>query len=118
MGRVDKSVLLFRSRGKRQGRWVDSNGFGRVVGLVDSNKTICKLKHVVSQTDDHKLSILGSFLDVIRDNGDVSEIQGRINFIHYIQRRGLEVMQSKHKSQRTQSLSYFMNGVSYKEPDM
>lgn len=60
---------------QQQGRWqtgispgVDGHGLGGIVGLVDAYKSVCQLKHVVSQADDHKLGILCAFLDVMCHN--------------------------------------------------
>ena len=54
--------------------WVDCYRFGGIVGLVNPYKTVCQLKHVVAQTDDHKLSILCALLDVVCHNGHILEI--------------------------------------------
>lgn len=48
--------------------------FGCIISLVNSNKTVRQLKHVVSQADNHELGILGPFLDVITDNRHVLEV--------------------------------------------
>ena len=42
--------------------WVDRHRLGTVVGFVNPNQAVRQLKHVVSQRDDDKLSILRSLL--------------------------------------------------------
>lgn len=68
-----------------------------MAGLVDAHKTIGQFKHVVSQTDNDKLCILGAFCNVVGDNRDVTEIQGSVNFIHDIQRCWLKVVQGEYQ---------------------
>ena len=50
------------------------------------------------------LSVQKSNLDIVSDDGDIFKVQSGIDFIHNIQRCGPVVMQSKHKSQRTEGL--------------
>jgi hypothetical protein len=38
----------------------------------------------VPKRDDNKLSILGSIFDVVRNDGNISEIEGSIDLIHEI----------------------------------
>lgn len=52
------SIMFF----KHNGLGVDSHTLGGVVCFVDSDETICDLKHVVSQRDDDELSILSLLL--------------------------------------------------------
>lgn len=47
---------------KHNGLGVDPHTLGRVVRFVDSNETICDLKHVVAQRDDDELSVLSLLL--------------------------------------------------------
>jgi len=39
--------------------------------------------------DDNELRVFGAVFDVVRDDGDVAEIQRRIDLIHEVQRCGL-----------------------------
>jgi hypothetical protein len=52
-----------------------------------------------------QLSSLRLGLNVIRHNRDILEIQSGVDFVHKVQRRGLEDVQCEYKSQRGQSLS-------------
>lgn len=54
--------------------WVDGYRLGSVVGLVDAHKPVCQLKHVVAQTNNHKLRILGSLLDIVCNDRHILEI--------------------------------------------
>lgn len=47
---------------EHDGLWVDADTLGGVVRLVDSDETVCDLKHVVPQRDDDELSVLGLLL--------------------------------------------------------
>jgi hypothetical protein len=47
---------------------LDRYRFGHVIDLVHSDKSRSKFKHVVSQGDDDKLSVLRPLLDVTRNN--------------------------------------------------
>lgn len=47
---------------------VDGHRLGGIVGFVDAYKSVCQLKHVISQADDHKLCILCALLDVMCHN--------------------------------------------------
>ena len=59
----------------------------------------CELKHVGSERDDDELCVPGPLLDVVGHDGDVLEVQGRVNLVHHVQRRWLVVMESKHLQQ-------------------
>ena len=47
---------------------------------------------------------LRTHLDVVCDDGNVSEVEGGIDLVHDVQRRGLVVMQRKHQRQRAERL--------------
>ena len=72
-------------------------------GLVNTNEAMTEFEHVVSirrnqhhckiratghspKGDDDELSILGSIFNVVSHDGYISEVKGRINFIHEIER--------------------------------
>lgn len=55
---------------EHDGLGVDADTLGGVVCLVDSDETICDLKHVVSQRDDDELSVLGLLLRQRRKQKD------------------------------------------------
>jgi len=42
-----------------------------MINLVYTNKSLRKLKHVVSETDDNELSVPRTLLDIPCDNGDL-----------------------------------------------
>jgi len=92
--RSARNAILWCCNAKRS--WVDGHRLCCIVCLVDSDQAVCQLKHVVAQGYNDKLSIFGSFLNVVGDNRDILEVQGSIDFIHHIQRSRLEVVQSKH----------------------
>ena len=45
-----------------------------MIHLVHAHQPGRKLKHVVSKRNDDELRILGTLLDVIRDNGDLERV--------------------------------------------
>jgi hypothetical protein len=47
---------------------LDCDTLGHMVDFVDTNQSFSEFEHVVPQTDDNKLCILGAFLDVARYN--------------------------------------------------
>lgn len=57
-----------------KGARVDGHGFGGVVGLVDADKAVGQLEHVVAQADDHELRVLGALLYVVRHDAHVLEV--------------------------------------------
>ena len=48
--------------------WVNGDTLGAVVRLVDPNQAICQLKHVVTETYDDELCILGPLLNRWRES--------------------------------------------------
>ena len=48
-----------------------------------------ELKHVVPQGYDDELCVFSPIFDVIRDNGDVPEVESRVDLVHEIQWGGL-----------------------------
>ena len=42
-------------------------------------------------------STLGLLLDIVRNDGDILEVEGSVNLVHEVQRCRLEVVQCKHK---------------------
>lgn len=48
--------------------WVNGDTLGAVVCLVDPNQAICQLKHVVTETYDDELCILGPLLNRWRES--------------------------------------------------
>lgn len=51
--------------------------------------------HIVSERDDDELGILRSLFDIRSDDGDVSEIQRSVDFVHHIQWGWFVVMERK-----------------------
>lgn len=93
---------------------VDHNVLGAVVRFIDANQAIGQLEHVVTQRDDDKLCVLRALLyifmlqlyiyctncahlDIVRQNGDVAEVERRINLVHDVQWRRFVVVQGEHK---------------------
>jgi len=67
--------LFVTNRSRQQcSPWVDGHRLGSIVGLVDAHKPVCQLKHVVAQTNDHKLRILGALLNIVCNDGHILEI--------------------------------------------
>ena len=52
----------------------------------------------IPQGDDDELCVLGPVLDVVGDDGDVTEVQGSINLVHEVQRRWLSKTPSEFSS--------------------
>jgi hypothetical protein len=90
------------------------------------------LEHVVSQTDDDELSILGAFLNcagtspsvdvimctnchlitnlnVVTNNRNVSEIKGGIDLVHHVKWRRFVMVKCEYKRQRRKSFLQFKN---------
>jgi len=57
--------------------------------LVNPNQPMTELKHVVPQGYDDELCVFSPIFDVVRDNGDVPEVESRVDLVHEIQRGGL-----------------------------
>ena len=57
--------------------------------LVNPDQPMTELKHVVPQGYDDKLCIFSSIFDVVRDDGDVPEVESRVDLVHEIQWSGL-----------------------------
>ena len=59
--------------------WVNGDGLGCIVSLIDAHQSICQLKHVVPQTDDDKLSILGPLLHTTKNtsNENLRQVLGQ-----------------------------------------
>jgi hypothetical protein len=51
---------------------------------------MAKLEHVVAERDNDELRVLRPVLDVVRDDGNVSEVESRIDLVHKVQGRGLD----------------------------
>lgn len=47
---------------------LDRDTLGHVVDFVDTHQPFGEFEHIVSQTDDNELCVLGTFLDVARYN--------------------------------------------------
>lgn len=75
---------------------VDRDGVSAVVRLVDSNKSVRQLEHVIAERDHDELGILRPLLDVMGDDADVPEVQSGIDLIHHIERGRFVVMQREH----------------------
>lgn len=58
----------------------------------------------VPKGNDGELGILCAVFDIVRDDGDIAEVKCCINFVHEVKGSRLKVMESKDKSQGTQSL--------------
>ena len=72
--------------------------------LINSHKFIRQFKHMVPQNNDDEMLVLGLVLDIVRNNGDILEVQRRVDFVKDIQRRRLIVMQCENQTQRRKSL--------------
>ena len=48
-----------------------------------------ELEHVIAERDDDELRVLRPIFDVVRNNRDISEVEGSVNLVHEIQRRRL-----------------------------
>ena len=46
----------------REAPGVHCDTLGNIIGLVNANQSICHFKHIIPQTDDDELGILGPFL--------------------------------------------------------
>ena len=57
----------------------DCDGLCRIVCLVDSNQGVCQLKHVITQTNDKELGILGPLLNVVGNNADVAVVKSSVD---------------------------------------
>lgn len=53
---------------------VDGNTLRGISRLVYPNQPICEFEHIVSERDDNELCVLCSVLDVVGDDGDISEV--------------------------------------------
>ena len=53
--------------------------------LVNPNQPMTELKHVVPQGYDDELRIFSPIFDVICDNGDVPEVESRVDLVHEVQ---------------------------------
>ena len=78
-------------------RRLTSRGIG---SLVDTNEAVAELEHIVSevpmslsnlsaatdspQGDNDELSVLRSVLDIVRHNGNVTEVEGSVNLVHKV----------------------------------
>ncbi|ETN00818.1 hypothetical protein PPTG_24185 [Phytophthora nicotianae INRA-310] len=77
---------------------IDRHTLRGVIRLVNPHQSIRELEHVVAQGDDDELCVARALLDVVAHNRHVLEVQGSINLVHHVQRRGLVVMQCEHQS--------------------
>ena len=64
-----------------------------------NNFFTCELKHVGSEGNDDELCVPGPLLDIVGHDGDVLEVQSRVNLVHHVQRGWLVIMKSKHLQQ-------------------
>ena len=53
--------------------------------LVNPDQPMTELKHVVPQGYDDKLCVFSPIFDVVCDNGDVPEVESRVNLVHEVQ---------------------------------
>ncbi|GMR33950.1 hypothetical protein PMAYCL1PPCAC_04145, partial [Pristionchus mayeri] len=79
---------------------VDDDVARAIVHLKDADESIGQLEHVVAQRDDDELRVLRTILDVVADDGDVSEVERRIDLVHHVQRSGPESMKSEDEGER------------------
>lgn len=42
--------------------------------FIDTNQSMTKLEHVIAKGDDDELGVLSPVFDVVRDDGDITEI--------------------------------------------
>ena len=78
-------------------RRLTSRGIG---SLVYTNEAVAELEHIISevpmslgnssaatdspQGDNDELSVLRSVLDIVRHNGNVTEVEGSVNLVHKV----------------------------------
>ncbi len=91
---MQTSILLAHSA---EGTGIDRDALRTVIGLVDTNQAVCQFKHIVSERNNDKLSILRAFLDIICDDRNVFEVKRGINLVHNVQRGRFVVMQCKNE---------------------
>ncbi len=58
------------------------SGARAVANLVNAEEAVAQLEHVVAQRDDDELGVAGPLLDVVGDDGDVLEVEGRVDLVH------------------------------------
>lgn len=62
---------------------------GHVVDLVNPNQPLCKLEHVIPQTDDNELCVLRALFDVSGNNGNLGLVSkmgyawGDVGVLHF-----------------------------------
>jgi hypothetical protein len=57
--------------------------------LINPNQPVTELKHVVPQGYDDELCVFSPIFDVVRDDGDVPEVESRVDLVHEVQWGGL-----------------------------
>ena len=72
--------------GKQDARERTSSSIRR---LINANQPMTELKHIVPQGYDDKLCVFSPIFDVVRDDGDVPEVESRVDLVHEIQWGGL-----------------------------
>ena len=72
--------------GKKEAREHTSSSIRR---LVNPNQPMTELKHVIPQGYDDELRVFSPIFDVVCDNGDVPEVESRVDLVHEIQWSGL-----------------------------
>jgi hypothetical protein len=76
---------------------LDGDTLGHVVDLVHADEACCELKHIVAQRNDNELGVLGTLLDIIRNNGDLM-FMVRIQFLGFLVALRLEGLLTFRKS--------------------
>eukprot|EP00962_Isochrysis_galbana_P023267 scaffold7006_cov108-Isochrysis_galbana.AAC.8 len=79
-----------------EGGRVDRDALGAV--------PVRELEHVVAQRDDDELRVARALLDVVAHDGDVAEVERRVDLIHHVERRRLVVVERKDERERRERL--------------
>jgi hypothetical protein len=94
---------------------IDGDSLRYIMSLVDTHQLVCEFKHVVSQTDDDKLTVscflhaaelfvaANALFNVFTHNCDVFVVKSCVDFIHAIEWGRFEDMKGEYQTQRTQS---------------
>ena len=85
------SVGSHRRRLNHKGAGVNCDRLGGIVRLVDADQAVRQLKHVVAQTDDHELRVLGPLLDVVRHDAHILEVCMATSLLTTVAKKGSQI---------------------------
>lgn len=66
-----------------------------IVGLIDPDKLIGQIEHIIPKRDNYELRIFSPFFYVLSHHRNILKVEGCIDFVHKVQRSRFVVVKSE-----------------------